>query len=105
MIIQVIKVSISHFSSVQLLSHVRLFVTPDLFGLQYARLLCHHQLMKLAQTHVHLVSDAIPPSPLRSPPSPPAFNLSQHQGLLQCVSSSHQMAKVLEFQLQHQSFQ
>ena len=65
----------------------------------------HYQLPELAQTHVHEVSDAIQPShPLLSP-SPPAFNLSWHQGLFQWVSSSHQVAKVLEFQLQHQSFQ
>ena len=57
------------------------------------------------QTHVHRVGDAIQPShPLLSP-SPLAFNLSQHQGLFQRVSSFHQLAKVLEFQLQHQSFQ
>ena len=55
----------------------------------------YHQLPKLAQTHVHGVSDAIQPShPLLSP-SPPAFNLSQHQGLFQWVSSLHQVAKVL----------
>ena len=52
-----------------------------------------------------LVSDAIQPSHSLSSPSPPAFNLSQHQGLFQWVSSSHEVAKVLEFQLQHQSFQ
>ena len=64
-----------------------------------------HQLPELAQTHVHQVSDAIQPShPLLSP-SPPASNLSQHQGLFQWVSSSHQVAKVLQFQLQYQSFQ
>ena len=49
--------------------------------------------------------DAIQPSHPLSPPSPPAFNLSQHQGLFQWVSSLHQVAKVLELQLQHQSFQ
>ena len=65
----------------------------------------HHQLLKLAQTHVHRVGDAIQPSHPLSSPSPPTFNLSQHQGLFQWVSSSHQVAKVLEFQLQHQSFQ
>ena len=65
----------------------------------------HHQLPEFTQTHVHWVGDAIQPShPLLSP-SPPAFNLSQHQGLFQWVCSSHQGAKVLEFQLQHQSFQ
>ena len=64
----------------------------------------HHQLQKLAQTHVHWVSDAIQPShPLLSL-SPPAFNLSQHQGLFKWVSSSHEVAKVLEFQLQHQDW-
>ena len=64
----------------------------------------HHQLPKLAQTHVHQVSEAIQPSHPPSSPSPPAFNISQHQGLFQWVSSSHEVAKVLEFQLQHQSF-
>ena len=63
----------------------------------------HHQLLELAQTHVLRVSDAIQPSHLLSPPSPPAFDLYQHQGLFQWVSSSHHVAKVLEFQ--HQSFQ
>ena len=61
-----------------------------------------HHLPELAQIHVHRVGDAIQPSHPLSSPSPPAFNLSQHQGLFQWVSSSHQMAKVLE--LQHQSF-
>ena len=60
----------------------------------------HHQLPELTQTHVHWVGDAIQPShPLLSP-SPPAYNLSQHQGLFQWVSSLHQVVKVLEFQLQ-----
>ena len=57
------------------------------------------------QTHVHWVSDAIQPSHPLSSSSPAALNLSQHQGLFKWVSSSHQVAKVLEFQLQHQSFQ
>ena len=64
----------------------------------------HHQLLELAQTHVHWVSDVIQPSHSLLSPSPPAFSLSQHQGLFQWVSSSHQVAKVLELQLQHQSF-
>ena len=64
-----------------------------------------HQLLELVQAHVHWVGDAIQPSHPLSSPSPPAFNLSQHQGLFQWVSSSHQGAKALEFQLQHQSFQ
>ena len=65
----------------------------------------HHQLLESTQTHVHLVGDAIQPSPPLSYPSPPTPNPSQHQGLFQCVSSSHEVAKVLEFQLQHHSFQ
>ena len=64
----------------------------------------HHQLPELVQTHAHRVGDAIQPSHPLSLPSP-AFNLSQHQGLSQWVSSLHQVAKVLEFQLPHQSFQ
>ena len=65
----------------------------------------HHQLSEPAQTHVHRVGDAIPPSHPLSSPFPLAFSLSQHQGLLQGVSSLHQLAKILELQLQHQSFQ
>ena len=64
-----------------------------------------HQLPELVQTHDHRVSDAIQLSHPLSSPSPRAFNLSQHQGLFQWVGSSHQVAKVLELQLQHQSFQ
>ena len=65
----------------------------------------HHQLPEFTQTHVHPVSDAIQPShPLLSP-SPPDPNPSQHQSLFQWVNSSHEVAKVLEFQLQHHSFQ
>ena len=64
-----------------------------------------HYLLESAQTHVHWVCDAIQPSRPLSSPSPPAFNISQHQGLFKWVSSLHQVAKVLEFQLQHQSFQ
>ena len=65
----------------------------------------HHQLPEFTQTRVHQVGDAIQPShPLLSP-SPPAPNPSQNQGLFQWVNSSHEVAKVLEFQLQHQSFQ
>ena len=65
----------------------------------------HHQLLKFTQTPVHQVGDAIqPPHPLSSP-SPPAFNLSQLEGLFKWVSSSRQVSKVVELQLQHQSFQ
>ena len=65
----------------------------------------HHQLPESTQNHVHWVGDAIQPSHPLLPPSPPALTLSQHQGLFKWVSSSHQVAKVLEFQFQHQPFQ
>ena len=65
----------------------------------------HYRLLEFTQTHVHRVSDAIQPSHPLSSPSFPTFNLSQHQGLFKWVSSSHQVATVLKFQLQHQSFQ
>ena len=65
----------------------------------------HHQLPEFIQTYVHRVSDAIQPSHPLSSPSPPAPKQSQHQGLFQQVNSWHEVAKVLEFQLQHQSFQ
>ena len=63
----------------------------------------HHQLPEFTQTHVHQVGDAIQPFHTLPSPSPPASNHSQHQGLFQWVNSSHEVAKVLEFQLQHQS--
>ena len=59
----------------------------------------HHQLPEFTQTHVHRVSDAIQPSHPLSSPSPPAPNPSQHQSILQRVNSSHEVAKVLGFQL------
>ena len=65
----------------------------------------YHQLPELTQTHVHWVSDGIQPYHPPSSPSPPTFNLSQHQSFSQWVTSSHKVAKILEFQLQHQSFQ
>ena len=89
--------------SVQSLSRVQLFVTPWTLGQQAFPV--HHQLLEFTQTHVHWVGDAIQPSHPPLPPSPPAPNLSQHQGLFQWVNSLHEVAKVLEFQLQHQSFQ
>ena len=65
----------------------------------------HHQLPEFTQNHIHQVSDAIQPShPLLSP-SLPAPNSSQHQSLFQWVNSSHEVAKILEFQLEHHSFQ
>ena len=66
---------------------------------------CLHYLLELAQTHAHRVSDDIESFHPLSSPSPSAFYFSQHQGLFQWVNSSHQVAKVLDFQLQHQSFQ
>ena len=90
------------FSSVQSLSCVWL-CNP--MNCSMPGLPVHHQLPESSQTHVHLVGDAIQPSHPLSSPSPPALNLSQHQGLLKWVSSLHQVAKILEFQPQHQSLQ
>ena len=87
-------------SVVQLLSHVRLFQPMDCSSPGFTIL---HHLLEPAQAYVHQISDAIQPCHLRSPPSPPALNLSQHQGLFQLVNFPLQVAKVLE--LQHQSFQ
>ena len=90
-------------SSVHSLSHVQLFATP--WTAAQPGLPVHHQLLEIIQTHVHWVGDAIQPShPLLSP-SLPTLNISQHQGLYKWVSSSHQVAKVLELQLQNQSYQ
>ena len=88
--------------TVQSLSHVQLCNPMDC---SMPGLPVHHQLLEFTQTHVHRVSDAIEPSHPLSATSLPAFHLFQYQGLFKWVSSSHQMAKVLEFQLQHQSFQ
>ena len=73
--------------------------------LQQDRPSCPSPTLEFTQTHVQAVSDAIHPSHPLSSPSPPAFKLSQHQGIFQRASSSHQVAKLLEIQLQHQSFQ
>ena len=97
------KVCYGQFSSAQCLSHVQLLWTPKDYSMPDFP--DHHQLPELAQTHVHQVSDAIQPSHPLSSPSPPTFNLPQHQGLFHWVRSSHQVAKELELQLQHQSFQ
>ena len=81
---------------------------PALFNLRdyrMAGLPVLHYLLEATQTHVHWVGDAIQPShPLLSS-SPPAFNFPQHQGLFQWLGSLHEVAKVLELQVQHQSFQ
>ena len=89
-------------SSVQSLSHVRLC---DPMDCSMPSLPVYHQLPEFTQTQVHWVSDALQQSHPLLYPFPPTFNLPQHQGLFQWVSSSHQVAKVLEFQLQHQFFQ
>ena len=90
------------FSSARSLSRVWL-LQPR--GPQQPGLSVHHQLLEFTQTHVQWVGKAMQQSHSLLSPSPPAFNLSQHQGLFKWVSSSHQVAKVLEFQLQHQFFQ
>ena len=92
------------FSSVQF-SHAVVSDFCDPVNHRMPGLPVHHQLPEFTQTHVHQVSDAIQPSHPLFSPSPPGPNPSQHQGLFQWVNSSHEVAKVLEFQLQHQSFQ
>ena len=95
-----LSVIVSQFSS---LAHLCLTLC-DPMNHSTPGLLVHHQFPESTQTHVHWVSDAMQPShPLLS--LSPALNLSQHQGLFKWVSSSHQVTKVLDFQLQHQSFQ
>ena len=90
------------FSSAQSLSRISLCDSMDCSMPGFP---VHHQLLELAQTHVHRVGDAIQPSHPLSSPSTPSFNLSHHQSLFQWVGSLHQVAKVLELQLQHQFFQ
>ena len=96
----------AHISSVQFSSVAQWCPTlHNLMDHSTPGLPVHYQLPEFTQTLLHWVSDAIQPShPLLSP-SAPALNLSQHQGLFKWVSSSHQVVKGLEFQLQHQSFQ
>ena len=92
-------------TSVQFNSVVQLCLTLcDPMDRSMPGLPVHHQPPRFTQTHVHRVGDAINPSHPLSSPSPPAPNPSQHQGLFHWVSSLHEVAKVLEFQLQHQSF-
>ena len=86
---------------VWLFSHAQLFATLW----TAARFPVLHHLPELAQTRVHWVNSAIQQSHPLSSPSPPAFNFSQHQDLFQWVGSSQQVAKILELQIQHQSFQ
>ena len=102
----VIKVVYCHPTSVQLSSVAQSCPTLcNPMNRSMPGLPVHHQLPEFTQTHVHWVGDAIQPSHPLSSPSPPALNLPQYQGLFKWVSTLHQMAKVLEFQLQHQSFQ
>ena len=90
------------FSSVQSLSHVRFFATPWIAACQSSLSITNSE---FTQTHAYWVGDAIQPSHPLSPPFPPAPNPSPHQGLFQWVNSSHEVTKILEFQLQYQSFQ
>ena len=92
-----------HVVAVPLLSHVKLFATS--WGCNMPGFPVLHHLLEFVQTHVHWNYDVIPSFHPLSSPSPPTSNLPQHQGLFQWVSSLHEVAKVLEFQLQHQSFQ
>ena len=105
----IFKLSLMSFAdhtSIQFSSVVQSYLTLcDLMSCSTPGLPVQHQLLEPTQTHVHWVSDAIQLSYPLSSPSPPAFNLSQHLGLFKWVSSPHQVAKVLEFQLQHESFQ
>ena len=99
-------ISSVQFSSVQFSSVTQLWLTfCDPMNRSMPGLPVHHQLLEFTQTHIHWVGDAIQPSLPLSSPSPPAPNPSQHQGLFQWVNSSHEVAKVLEFQVQHHSFQ
>ena len=94
------------FSSIQFSSVTQSCLTPcNPMNRSTPGLPVHHQLLESTQTHVHRVSDVIQPSHPVLSPSPQAPNPSQHQGLFQWVNSLHEVAKVLEFQLQHQSFQ
>ena len=94
------------FASVQFSSVAQLCPTLcDPMNCSTPDLPVHHQLTESTQTHVHRVGDAIQPSHPLSSPSPPAPNPSEHQCLFQWVNFSHEVAKLLELQLQHQSFQ
>ena len=93
-----------HCPSVQFSSVTQLcLILCDPMNCSMPGLPVHHQLSEFTQTHVHWVGDAIQPFHPLSSPSPPAFNHFQHHGLFKWVSSLHQVAKVLEFQLQYHS--
>ena len=94
-----------HISSVQFSSVIQSCLTLcDPMDYSTPGFPVHHQLLEPTQTHVHHLGDAIQPLHPLSSPSPPAFNLSKHQDLFQWVASLQRVTKVLEFQLQHQSF-
>ena len=96
---------VNQFRSVQFSSVAQLCPTLwDPMDCSMPGLPVHHQLPEFTEIHAHCVSDAIQQSHPLSSPSPPAFNLSQHQGLFQWVGSSHQVAKVLEFQFSSSPF-
>ena len=97
------ETSSSELFIIQSFSHVRLFVDPMDCSKPGFPVLPH--LLEFAQTHVHWVSDAIQTFHSLLTPFPPTFNVSQHQGLFQWAGTLRQLAKVLELQLQHQSFQ
>ena len=114
-----ISQSLLKFKSIESMTPIRFNILLDQFSsvTQSCPTLCdpmdcstpgfpvHHELPAPAQTHVHWVGNTIQPSHLLLSPSSPIFNHSQHQGLFQWVSLSHQVAKVLEFYLQNQFFQ
>ena len=88
-----------------LFSHSVMFDSLWLHGVQHARLPCLSLSPGVCSNSCYCIDDAIQPSHPLLPPFPPALNVSQHHGLFQWVSSSHQVAKILALQLQHQSFQ
>ena len=98
------KRCIMSFSSVQF-SHSVMSDSLRPYEPQHTRPPCPSPTLRATQTHVQQVGDAIQPSHSLLSPSPPAPNLSQHQGLFQWVNSSHEVAQGPELQLQHQSFQ
>ena len=98
--------SLRHYSSVQFSSVTQSYPTLcNPMDCSTPGLPVYHQILKFTQAHVHWVTDAIQPLHPLSSLSPPSFNISQHQGLSKWVCSLHQVAKVLEFQLQYLSFQ
>ena len=99
----ILVILIVQFSSVQF-SHSVMSNSLQPHELQHARPSCASPTPRVQQTHVHWVGDTTQTSHPLSSPSPPALNVSQHQGLFQWVSSLHEVARVLEFQLQDQSF-